>query len=85
MNKPPKRNLAEIEAVLLRELKRGPLTSVQAAEILWPDSESWKRPQGRGVQGLARLAARVMHHLKRAGKVHWKAECNRWYLGPRRI
>lgn len=47
----------------------GPIMPVSVARRLWPDSDGWTRPNGRGVQGLCRAAARILHRLKGKGLV----------------
>lgn len=50
----------------------GPTTSSVVASRLWPDSDGWDH--ARGAQGLARAAARILHRLRREGRVSWDVE-----------
>lgn len=47
----------------------GPIMPIDVARRLWPASKGWGRPLGRGEQGLARAAARILHRLKDQGLV----------------
>lgn len=76
-------SLTSIEQRALKALREhGPCVSTFIALQLWPDSEGWRRSSGRGAQGLARAAARVLYSLKRSGHArtlygrgykHWQA------------
>lgn len=75
-----------IEARVLRFVRsRDGVTSTEVAEVLWPDSESWTRPHGRGAIALARNAARVLHRLARSGvwvELHREGGRNVWKAAP---
>lgn len=47
----------------------GPIQGVAVARRLWPDSPGWGRPLGRGDQGLARAAAKILRRLEAQGLV----------------
>lgn len=76
-------DLTEVERRALFEVYLGPRTNVEVANALWPDSEGWSRPNGRGVQSLARNAAKVLHRLRARGLVTVEyGRVSRWRIAP---